>query len=141
MKEGRGNNAGSRRVTVAPHRRVGVQRMWLPKTRPHGNGAADDLAEGGNTEEVSATGSSHSSKKRKQPLPSDHLVLLQALAKTAYTSDHPDKPFLLSLLLDFKSVSQSAKLDVKIEFMNFLKRLCNHLLESPKKGGLLWREN
>lgn len=97
------------------------------KTRPHEKEASEDPTEGRNTEEESQPlGPSTHQKKRKKPLPSDEEVLFQALAKKANAPDDPEKQFLLSLLPDFKNIPESAKLDVKVEFMNILKRYKQH---------------
>lgn len=64
--------------------------------------------------------------KRKKALLSDEQVFFQALAKKANSPDDPDKQFLLSLLPDFKCIPESAKLDVKVEIMNILKKYKQH---------------
>ncbi|XP_076034842.1 uncharacterized protein LOC143021317 [Oratosquilla oratoria] len=100
------------------------------KTKPHENEPGEDPTEGRNAEEesqplASSTYQKKKKKKKKTP-PSDEQVLFQALAKKVSRPDDPDKQYLLSLLPDLKSIPESAKLDVKLEFMNILKRYKQH---------------
>ncbi|XP_076035779.1 uncharacterized protein LOC143021873 isoform X4 [Oratosquilla oratoria] len=97
------------------------------KTSSHENESAEDPTEGRNTEEESQLlNPSNHDQKTKKPPPSDEQVLFQALAKKVNGADDPEKQFLLSLLPDLRSIPERAKLDVKIEFMNVLKRYKQH---------------
>lgn len=97
------------------------------QTKPNEAKNVEDLTEGRNIEKESPPQppSTHQ-MKRKKALLSDEQVLFQALAKKANSPDDPDKQFLLSLLPDFKCIPESAKLDVKVEIMNILKKYKQH---------------
>lgn len=102
--------------------------LQICKTRPHEDEGAEDPTERRTAEKESqpSVPSTHQ-MKRKKPVLSDEQVIFQALAKKANAPDDPDKQFLLSLLPDFKSISESVKLDVKVEFMKILKRCKQNL--------------
>lgn len=96
------------------------------KTRPHEDEGAEEPTEGRNAEESQPIDRPTHQMKRKKSVLSDEQVLYQVLAKKADAPDDPDKQFLLSLLPDFKCIPESAKLDVKVEFINILKRHKQH---------------
>lgn len=68
----------------------------------------------------------HPKKKKRKTAGSEEQVLLQTLAKNikkkTNAQDDPDKHFLLGILPHFKSLPENAKLEVKAEFINILKR-------------------